>query len=176
VAFGNGRFVIADSFDSSIWTSFDGQSWVHQTNITGLYPQKIIYANHTFFAIGGGPLSTSPDGINWASHSVGGGFNGLTYANGTYFGVSYSGAILQSDPVPADYPSCQLGLTFGAFPELALYGAANRAIRIESSSDLGAPNSWQALTNLYPTTSPSSWIDPQSPPFRQRFYRAVILP
>jgi hypothetical protein len=173
VAFGNGRFVIAN-LDGDIWTSFDGHTWVHQTNIAAPYPNKIIYANHTFFHLPSG--STSLDGINWTSHYVGAGFNGLAYANGTYFGVGYSGAILQSDPVPPDNPSCQLGLMFGAFPELALYGGANRAIRIESSSDLGAPNSWRALTNLYPTRSPFSWTDPRSPPLRQRFYRAVILP
>jgi hypothetical protein len=175
VAFGNGRFVSANGDDSGIWTSFDGQSWVHQTNLTGLNSihQKIKYANHTFFVL---PGITSPDGLTWTSHYVGAGFNGLVYANGTYFGVGHSGAILQSDPVPADNPWCQMGLMFGDFPELALYGGANRAIRIESSSDVGEPNSWQALTNVYPTTSPFSWTDPHSPPFRQRFYRAVILP
>src|SRR5207302_250681 len=114
---------------------------------------KLIYANRTFFALGW-PRFTSPDGINWTPHDVDVPLNSLAYANGAYIGVGDYGAILQSDPVPPDNPSCRLGLALGRSPQLTLFDAASRAVRIESSPDPGAPNSWQALTNLYPTASP----------------------
>jgi len=173
VAFGSGRFVALDG-NGDAWTSLDGQSWVHQTNISRNYPEKLVYVNHTFFAPG--PMATSPDGVNWESHSAGVGFNSLTYFNGSYIGVSVSGAIQQSDPAPPENLSCRLSLTFNGLPSLALSGAASRAVRIESSSDPAAPNSWQALTNLYPSASPFYWTDPQAAAPRQRFYRAVVLP
>jgi len=147
LAFGRGRFV-ATSSEGDIWTSFDGQNWAYQTNLWSATPLTFASANLTK----------------------------LVYINGTYIGVGPYGAILQSDPVPPDNPTCRLAMTLNESPQLALYDAASRAVRIESSSNPSAPSSWQTVTNLYPSTSPFYWSDTQSPSSNQRFYRAVVLP
>ena len=68
------------------------------------------------------------------------------------------------------------GLAIESYAGLTITGVVGRAYRIEHSTQIEAPGTWQTLTNLVLSTSPQIWIDWGSPQKPKRFYRALLLP
>lgn len=62
------------------------------------------------------------------------------------------------------------------FSGLVLAGPVPGNYRIEAMQAIGGTNTWQTLTNVTLTASPSIFYDADSPNHLKRFYRAVPLP
>jgi hypothetical protein len=173
VTYGNGRFVAVSEY-GQIYYSFSGMDWLQATNVD-LTINDVTYANGIFLAVGSA-IWTSSDGIAWVQRSTRSYWlRGATFFNQSFFGAGEFGDILQSDTIPPQQHSVALSLRFGAFPELVLSGASNRAFRIEYKPSL-TQGSWQVLSNIYPHTDPFVWQDQRMPLPSSQFYRLLVLP
>ncbi len=62
------------------------------------------------------------------------------------------------------------------FAGLVIAGTVNSHYRIEFQPAVVGANTWQMLTNVTLTASPSVFFDIDSPKFPMRYYRAVPIP
>jgi hypothetical protein len=110
VAFGNGRFVVADheEFTLSISSSTNGVDWVPSAWTIGPYTtdsgpgptvDAIAYGNGEFVAVAeSGDVLTSSDALSWTLQSTGlrEPLRGVTYGQGEFVAVSDQGVIVTS--------------------------------------------------------------------------------
>jgi hypothetical protein len=174
VAYGNGRFVAVSEY-GRIYCSFEGRSWLLATNVDFTI-SGVTYGNGIFLAVGSA-MWTSSDGIAWVQHNPPSyQFRGVTFYNHSFFAAGGFGDILQSGTIqPQQFPF-SLGLRIGAFPELVLSGASNRAFRIEYKTSLAQGVPWQVLSIIYPLSDPFVWEDQRMPVSPSQFYRVLRLP
>ena len=105
VTFGNNQFVAVGA-SGTILTSPDGITWTGRTSGTTFNLYCATYGtvgNGLFVVVGdGGTILTSPDGIAWttqASSPISNQLIGVTFANGQFVAVGYSGIMYSSDGV-----------------------------------------------------------------------------
>jgi hypothetical protein len=187
VVFGNGRFLVSGDFGSSttgVWTnlltSMDGLDWnprVGPRALSGLsFDYGVFLASANIGEFSPVTIVSSFDGVVWRQHEVGSnyiGSDGFAFGNGTFVGVGWS-QIVQSSPLTNGLPSLPAELAVNTYAGLSVTGSVGRVYSIEVSTNLGATNSWQPLTNITLTTNPQLWIDPQPASGQKRFYRAVL--
>jgi hypothetical protein len=105
VTFGNGQFVAVGAY-GTILTSPDGITWTGRTSGTTYNLYGATYGtvgNGLFVVVGdGGAILSSPDGITWttqAASPISNQLIGVTFANGQFVAVGYSGIMYSSDGV-----------------------------------------------------------------------------
>jgi hypothetical protein len=113
VAYGNGRFVVADSGIEAAYSDDGGQTWTDATTVPA-YFQHMIYANGRFIGVGDSATMAYSDdsGVNWTDHTSHGitqNMEGIAFGNGTLVVVSEDGS--QVDP-PQVWRSANLGNTW----------------------------------------------------------------
>ncbi len=187
VVFGNGQFVVSGDFGDSptglrtnLLTSINGVDWnpvVGPSYLRGLsFDYGVFLASAGVSWLGPVVIVSSFDGVTWRQHEMGSNYSGsegFAFGNGTFIGVGW-GQIVQSSPLTNGLPSLPAELAVNTYAGLSVTGSVGRVYSIEVSTDLGATNSWQPLTNLTLITNPQLWIDPQSATASRRFYRAVL--
>ncbi len=190
ISFCNGLFFAPIGPGTNL-VSPDGITWSVLTNNTSSTFGQIIYTNglyvalSSFGAIGQNPPGTSSspvfsstDGTNWVQHleipsnnnlfSLSfGGRNlvavGYESNNSTYIGTAFI-----SDPFVA------ARINPGFPPQVKISGVQGLSYDIQYSISIN-PASWQTVTNLTLSNSPSVWVDTSSTN-SQRFYRVGLLP
>jgi hypothetical protein len=105
VAFGDGRFVIAEMFDTNqspvalrAQVATNHESFVARELPVGEQPVGICYGGGRFVAVGGTHIATSPDGTNWVTTTldIEPGLKAVTYGEGLYVAVGTGGLIVSS--------------------------------------------------------------------------------
>jgi hypothetical protein len=181
VTFGNGVFV-AIGYSFSL-VSADGTNWIRSDAFSFVqYANDVAYGDGLFIAVGGvgnsqglpyeSPIWISTDGLGWTirSSKTSRILYTAAFGNGTFAVTGGGSAILQSDPL------VNLRMGMQSPPQLFLSGPTNRFYRIEYTDGLRLSNSWEELTSLVPTESPSQFNDSTWTNAPSRFYRAVLLP
>lgn len=92
IAFGNGKFVAADS-ENNIIISADGVSWAATEQVYAYDSRDIVFGNGKFLiASYAGYLIASTDAINWSANKLGiGGWYGITFGNERFVTVGAFG-------------------------------------------------------------------------------------
>jgi hypothetical protein len=62
------------------------------------------------------------------------------------------------------------------FAGFSILGTVGANYDIQVSNDIGDPKNWTTVTNLTLQSSPFFFLDSESPNFRERFYRAILVP
>jgi hypothetical protein len=89
IAYGDSGFLATypNNFDSTIFTSKDGKTWIQQKTSISLYGiQKITYGNGIYVASGNDQIAISTDGINWEKQCSGSicSLGNITYGDGKF--------------------------------------------------------------------------------------------
>ncbi len=102
VAFGGGRFVAVGA-SGLILTSADGLTWTGAFSGSSATLREVAYLNGKFWAAGtGGTLLVSTNGSNWTQDSSvpgGSALRSITFGNGIYVAVSWTGRIASRDAI-----------------------------------------------------------------------------
>ncbi len=152
---------------------YDGPPWLKAV------PTNSVVGSGTNLDLNVSAIGTLPMSYQWSS-------NGIPLAGQTTPTLSFS----HLQPSQAGtYSVCVSNALGGAcfsvslslfdlknFAGLVLAGPAGSNYRIETVPAVGGTNTWQTLTNVTLTTSPSVFFDMDSPNYPTRFYRAVPLP
>src|SRR5688572_26782685 len=86
IAFGNGIFVAVGA-NGTIVTSSNGMDWTKVNAGVSGASGRVRFVNDRFFVWGFGAIIMSTNGSNWTP--VGADFSDITYADGTYYSVSW---------------------------------------------------------------------------------------
>ena len=191
VTFGNEIFLSMSR--SSVSSSVDGLNWSAGQQFPydwGPDYRDVSFGGGRFVAVGRATISpagalvsnvvSSVDGVTWKWHgaaTVGGSYHDLyavTYGQGTFVAVG-SQFIIQSAPVTDSGPTHPT-LTLSSYAGVRIDGPAGRWYRIERTETLRNTNAYVPVTNIFVRSSPTTWIDFDSPNARTRFYRAIVLP
>jgi photosystem II stability/assembly factor-like uncharacterized protein len=164
VTFGNNQFVAVGA-SGTILTSSDGVTWIGRTSGTSFNLYGATYGtvgNGLFVVVGdGGTILTSPDGITWttqASSPISTQLIGVTFANGQFVAVGYSGIMYSSDGVNWNSVATQSSGITG--PTVDLYSVAFGNNRFVTVGTYNTSTSNQEITyNGLIGTSPdgSTW-------------------
>lgn len=98
-AYGAGLFVAVGGGLNAIMTSADGLTWTDRDAGPGVALNCVVFNSTAglFVAVGGARAVTSVDGINWNVHVIPfANWYSITYGNGQYIVVGYSGKIATS--------------------------------------------------------------------------------
>jgi hypothetical protein len=130
VAYGAGRYVAVGGISNraTIVSAPDGVNWIEQQGATNYFPLRgLVYGQNQFVAVGytngskRAATLTSFDGLNWTQQtsSATDHLLAITYANGLYVAVGYTGLAISPDGVawtnPLVIPVRQLrAVTFGS--------------------------------------------------------------
>ncbi|MDR3581440.1 MAG: hypothetical protein P4L44_15875 [Oryzomonas sp.] len=158
VTFGNGQFVTVGA-SGTILTSPDGMTWTGRTSGTTFNLYGATYGtvgNGLFVVVGdGGTILTSPDGITWttrASSPIANQLIGVTFADGQFVAVGYSGIMYSSDGVNWNSVATQSSGITG--PTVDLYSVAfgnNRFVTVGTYN--GSQMSYNGLIGTSPDGS-----------------------
>jgi photosystem II stability/assembly factor-like uncharacterized protein len=155
VTFGNNLFVAVGA-SGTILTSPDGTTWTGRTSGTTFNLYGATYGdvgNGLFVVVGdGGTILTSRDGITWttqASSPISNQLIGVTFANGQFVAVGYSGILYSSDGVNWNSINTQSQGITG--PTADLYSVAygnNHFVTVGTYN--GSPMSYNGLIGTSP--------------------------
>jgi hypothetical protein len=105
VAFGRGRFVVAEMFDTNrVPVTLLSQAFTNRWNVFphilpyGELPSGICHGDAGFVVVGGARVAVSSDGTNWTTGAldIEPGLKAVTYGNGLYVAVGTAGLIATS--------------------------------------------------------------------------------
>jgi hypothetical protein len=179
VAHGDGLFVAVGGLlygKSVVATSSDGFQWTRQYGVTNHLPpvHEVACASGVFMAISssGGECWSSTDGQTWSRHNKRFKSQQSICSDGsTFLLTGGNGAIVQTDPIIR----LQRKSFSPTHSEWSLSGPTGTICRVETSSTLNDPLSWQVLTNVTMTSNRMSWFE--TPATNSiRFYRGRLLP
>lgn len=190
ISFGNGRFVAVgftrtpDGSQPAVLTSPDGVRWTAEQARPPLEDSsftRVHYANGAFVTLDGGSLYhdgtyrygiwTSSTGAEWTQRrnfrSLA--FSGLTFGNGTFLAVGWTGAILQSGSfAPA---ALRIELTFDrAALNISLGGEVGREYRLQTAENSGT---WVDLLQIDLTQPTTNVLVPLNRESTLGLFRAV---
>jgi hypothetical protein len=163
VDFCDGQFVAVDTM-SRVWFSRDGTNWVENGSPNGIRPPKVAGGNGQLL-MAANPTLEYFAGNQWKQTSTNIVARGLAFGQ-HQFVVAAGQRLYQSELV------IQLrAVQPGVFDILGPPGA----YAIDAAATIGGTNTWQTVTNLVITSSPTRWIDGDSEA-PARFYRALLTP
>jgi len=192
------RLVSGAPFISIYGISYiNGSLYVTDSDNTGTNSGPgAIYRLDVPVFLAAGPMSQTTTTGNTVTFSVSAGGTGpFTYQwqlNGTNLPGATASSLTLSNVTPANAGTYTVSITGASgtvtaaaatltvldlkmYAGLTLGGPAGSQYRIEYNDDLSTAN-WVTLTNVTLTSTPSLFVDPNSPQHRARFYRAVPLP